>query len=292
MHQLWASMPLSGRSTGSHVYRTFGHWPIRLHHRLIPRRQRWFERCRWGTRSWNRFLVILVIVIFMAAANGGMVDRRVVISRLICTILIRIPRRVLSGFPVFPSLHLGFFKQPLLLRQSLPFFAILDLVLSNQGLGRATKNTLVLAKLANPNIFNARGMVKVGILLLYLTLTRSQCIDTTRRPFLLPTRIGLFSARCVMGLLCLQWLRLGVSLIHLCGHAWTCLRPLGGEEAPVLCHGGKRRGGRAVGIGILCLQRHTLRRIRFAGKGKLSFRGRCGGSLAKQANIARTSRGR
>lgn len=92
---------------------------------------------------------------------------------------------VLSRFLALTALHLGLLEQPLLLRQSFPFLAVLDLVLANESLGRVPKDALVLAELADPDVLDAGRVVKVGILLLDLALARGQSVEATWRPLLL-----------------------------------------------------------------------------------------------------------
>lgn len=214
-----------------------------------------------------------------------MVNRRTIIAGLSRGILCC----VLGGFPILPPLHFSFLEQSLFLRQSLPLLAILDLILPNQSLWWTTKDTLVFTKLANPEIFDARRVVKIGILLLDFSLACSQRIDTARRSFLLPASVSRFGNGPFMRLL-LRLRRLLILLIGLCSHTWACLCALRGKASGIMCHRGKRRGGRAelCGTGDLWLHCHAFGGIRFTSEGKLGFGGRRGiGLLVEQADITK-----
>ena len=216
-----------------------------------------------------------------------MVDRRTIVAGLSRSILCCI----LGGFLILPPLHFGLLEQSFFLRQSLPLLTILNLILPNQSLWWTTKNTLVFTKLANPEIFDTRRVVKVGILLLDFSLACSQRIDTARGPFLLPASVGRFGNGPFMRLL-LRLRRLLILLIGLCSHTWACLRALRGKASGIMCHRGKRRGGRAElrGIGALCLHCHALGGIRFTSEGKLGLGRRRGiGLLVEQADITKAS---
>lgn len=66
------------------------------------------------------------------AGDRRMIDGCAIVSLIIyCLVSRRAFRRILSGLLALAALHLGLFKQSLLLRQSLPLFTILDLVLPN-----------------------------------------------------------------------------------------------------------------------------------------------------------------
>ena len=126
-----------------------------------------------------------------------MIDRRTIVAGLSRGILCCI----FGGFFILPPLHFSLLEQSLFLRQSLPLLAILDLILPNQSLWWTTNDTLILAKLANPEIFNARRVVKIGILLLDFSLACSQRIYTARGPLLLPASVGRFGNGPFMRLL-------------------------------------------------------------------------------------------
>lgn len=125
-----------------------------------------------------------------------MIHGRPVVSLVIGCVLSRcVLAGVLGRFLALTTLHLGLLEQSLLLRQSFPLLAILDLVLANESLGRVPKDALVLAEFADPDVLEAGRVVKVGILLLDFALTRGQSIDATRRPLLLPPRGCRLSSR-------------------------------------------------------------------------------------------------
>lgn len=85
--------------------------------------------------------------------------------------------RVLGRLLALATLHLGLLQQSSLLGQSSAFLAILDLVLSDQRLGRVAEDGLVLAKLADPNVFWVWWMMQVGVLLLDFPLASCQRVD-------------------------------------------------------------------------------------------------------------------
>lgn len=165
--------------------------------------------------------------------------------------------RVLSRLLVLAPLHLGLLKEPPLLRQPFPLLPILSLILPDKSLWRAAKNAFVLAEFTYPDVFIARRMVKVGVLLLDFALPRCECIYTTRGPLLL-------SARRLSGLL----LRVLVRLRHV----RTCLRSLRCEPS---IRGGQRiRRAVLERICVLRLQCHAFGRIRLACKRELRLRRR------------------
>lgn len=161
---------------------------------------------------------------------------------------------ILRSLSVLSPLHFGFLQQPFFFRQSLSLLAVFNLILSNQSLRRTTKDTLVFAKFTNPNVFHTRGVVQVGILLLDLSLTRRQGVNTTRRPLLLPARVSWSATGCLVRLL----LRLSISLLG--SHAWTGLRPLRIKASCVLTYGSERRCRRTITDReiVLCLHCHSL----------------------------------
>lgn len=201
----------------------------------------------------------------------------------------RLLGRILRSLSVLSSFHFGLLQQPLLFRQPLSFLAVFDLILANQSLRWTAKDTLVFTEFTNPNVPHARGVVQVGILLLDLSLARRQSINTPGRPLLLPARISWSTTGCLMRLL----LRPSISLLG--SHAWTGLRPLRIKPSCIVAHGSERRRGRTITDGeiVLCLQCHSLGRIRFTRKRKLGLRRRRGGVLlVEQTAIVRASGGR
>lgn len=77
-------------------------------------------------------MTYIVVVMRCMSGNRRMIDGCAIVSLIICRLVSRrIFRRVFSGLLALAALHLGLFKESLLLRQSLPLFAILDLVLPN-----------------------------------------------------------------------------------------------------------------------------------------------------------------
>lgn len=77
---------------------------------------------------------------------------------------------ILGGLLALPTFHLGFLQKPSLLCKTSPFFTVFDLVLPDKRFWGVTKYALVFTKLADPDVFGVRRMVKVGILLLNLPL--------------------------------------------------------------------------------------------------------------------------
>lgn len=161
-----------------------------------------------------------------------MVHRAAVIA-LVVGSLVRCMFCVLRRLLCLATLHLGFFQQTLLLGKPFPLFAVLDLVLPDERFRWPAKDALVFTELADPNVFQGWWVVNIGVLLLYLALTRSQRVHAGGRSFFLGGHGSLVS------------LSRGVRtrrdmLIHRCGHVRTRLCPLCGESTRILRRGRKR----------------------------------------------------
>lgn len=144
----------------------------------------WWER--------NRLVIILGAEIIIGMGSWGVhgsVFRRMV-GRLLSSCMLG---RVLGRLLALTTLHLGLLQQSSLLGQSSAFLAILDLVLSDKRLGRVAEDGLVLAKLADLNVFRVWWMMQVSILLLDFPLASCQSVDAGCRSS------GLLG-RCVVGL--------------------------------------------------------------------------------------------
>lgn len=206
-----------------------------------------------------------------------MVHRAAVIA------LLRSILRVLGRFLGLATLHLRFLQQTLLLGESLPFFPIFDLVLSDERFGWAAKDAFVFTEFADPNVFQGRGMMDIGVLLSYLALTCSQRVQTGGRSSFLAAHGSLVS----LG----RRLRARRDvLLHRRCHVGACLSALRGESTRVLRGGCKRRRGRSMRSGTMSLHGHAFCGVGFAGERELGL-GWCGVIfLVQKADIAGASR--
>lgn len=126
--------------------------------------------------------------------SGGVVHRTTIVAWLIPRVIGGI-LRVFGGLLGFSAFHLRLFEEALLLRQSFSLFAIFDLVLADESLRWMSKDALILAKFADPDVFQARRVMDVGILLLDFALPSCQRIDTSRRSLFLTSDRNLVSLR-------------------------------------------------------------------------------------------------
>lgn len=180
---------------------------------------------------------ILILMGSSLASHRRVVHRCAIVSMIIgCRLSCRLLSGILGRLLALPTFHLGFLKQPLLLCQSLALLTILDFVLPNEGLRWASKDTLVLTELTDPDVLNAWGMVEICVLLLDFALTRSQGIDAPWRSLFLPGCRGFTRARLWLLCLVLRFLRVGLS-----GHVGARLCSLRGTPQ-VRCGSGERQG--------------------------------------------------
>lgn len=160
-----------------------------------------------------------------------MVHRAAVITLVIGTLVRSIPR-VLGRLLGLATLHLRLFQQTLLLGESFSLFAVFYFVLSDECFWRTAKNAFVFTELADPNIFQGWWVMNIGVLLLYLALTRSQRVQAGGGSLFLAAQGSLVSLGRMRALRDM--------LIRRRGHVRTRLSALCGESTRILSCGRKR----------------------------------------------------
>lgn len=212
--------------------------------------------------------MIMPVLAYMVMMIMSVVASMVVLTSMMMSMLCVLPLGILL---ILATSHLGLLEQSLLLGLALPLMTVLDLILPDQRFRRTAKDAFVLAKLADPDVIQARRVVEICVLLLDSALTCGQGVDLSWRTLLL--------AGCGLGL---GWL---VRLWH--GTGLSGLRSLRGNTIR-----GERRSGRALLSGIgPSLQCHAFRGVGLAREGELGFGGR-GVFFLEQAHVISTLGGR